>query len=101
MAPVIPKFQEIVLERFSNTAENMRVFDYIHDALDIHYLRAVYAKFLYGMYYDENEIMDRKNRYICRGSQKGRVFSRSALLRVSSGLGHERVDTSIVSYLYL
>lgn len=76
-----------------------RVWDKIHSAADIHSYRADYATALYKSLARPLDSLGHKEKYYCRRDQKGVVFDRKAMLRVSQALGHNRIDVIAGHYL--
>lgn len=96
---------------FEKAKENgqQRIFKHIPKEIDVHGLRREYAQSLYNtldgdkslrnaylQYYQPRNEHVKSNLYRDR---QGNVFERDTVYVVSQGLGHNRIDTSITSYL--
>ena len=108
-APVLEKYQEIVLEKFNETKPNEKVWKVIHNAADIHSYRSDYANAIYLQHarpLDEipkTEINEKGKRgfgiYYTRGDEAGGAYDRKAMYITSKALGHNRVTVIAENYL--
>lgn len=105
---ILPQYQKEVLELFKNRQGEERLFDKVPRNIDIHSLRGEYAKGVYNhiIYNKEDKDFLRadyncklKGTYYMRGDYKGNSFDKEYVEVVSKCLGHNRIDTSICSYL--
>lgn len=105
---VLPQYQKQVLELFKNRQGEEKLFDKVPRNIDIHSLRGQYAKGVYNHILDNKEDKDflradynckLKGTYYMRGDYKGNNFDKEYVEVVSKCLGHNRIDTSICSYL--
>lgn len=86
-----------VIEKHIGSSE--KIFGPVTKAADIHSYRAEYAKSLYDKYARDTDELATKEKYICRGSNAGKVYDRAALDKVTQGLGHNRLDVTVSNYL--
>ena len=77
-----------------------KVFPTVHNGADIHYYRANYAKAIYNKYARNLGMLERHEKYYCRGDMKGQVFDRKAMKIASENLGHNRIDVIANNYMY-
>lgn len=105
---ILPQYQKEVLELFKNRQGEEKLFDKVPRNIDIHSLRGEYAKGVYNHILehkeDKNFLRDDyncrlKGTYYMRGDFKGNSFDKEYVEVVSKCLGHNRIDTSICSYL--
>lgn len=105
---VLPQYKKQVLELFKNRQGEEKLFDKVPRNIDIHSLRGQYAKSVYNHILENKEDKDflradyncrLKGTYYMRGDYKGNSFDREYVEVVSKCLGHNRIDTSICSYL--
>lgn len=111
-APIIGPNKNKIIERFQNTPKNEKVWWHVPGAMDVHSFRASYAAALYKKYarqisdipYDEtNRGSGRKYQsqvYFCRMDDRGKKLDKAALLKVTKGLGHNRLDVAAQNYLH-
>ncbi len=52
-----------------------------------------------GFRYNEGHELSYKDRYYCRGDEKGKVLSKPVMQKVSKALGHNRISVIAASYL--
>ena len=86
-----------------------RLFEHIPKEIDIHGLRREYAQGLYHTLTDDRALRDEylalyptrheKVKSDFYRDREGNVFERDTVYVVSQALGHNRIDTSITSYL--
>lgn len=105
---ILPQYQREVLELFKNRQGEEKLFDKVPKNIDIHSLRGQYAKSVYNHIIEHKEDKDflradynckLKGTYYMRGDYKGNNFDKEYVEVVSKCLGHNRIDTSICSYL--
>ena len=113
--PVTGSPEEVLtVVRIMKASGNSKVWATVHNALDVHALRAEYAMRVYrkharpveslrGQFMDDP---DRKGKtisslYKSRGEYAGQVYDRAALLEVSKALGHNRVSVVAEHYLWV
>ena len=78
-----------------------KVFEKVHNGADIHHYRAIYAERVYKSQARPVTTLQSSERYCCRGSKKGIVYDRQALLATSRALGHNNRASTVAShYLY-
>lgn len=113
-APVTGSPEEVqTVVRIMTAAGNNKAWSKVHNALDVHALRAEYAMRVYKEYARPIESLkgkvipdpDHKGKYVsavyrCRGEYKGLYFDRAALLEASKALGHNRVSVVAEHYLH-
>ena len=111
LAPVLPSKADEVKKIFEHTrgTGKTKLFDNIPKEIDVHGLRREYAQELYHTLSDEKSLRDDylscyparhenvKSDYY--RDREGNVFERDTVYVVSQALGHNRIDTSITSYL--
>ena len=101
-SPIIGEHTKAIVRRIRNTLPGQKVFLYVPKAADIHSYRADYATALYRELYAKscsiNEL-SYKDRYYCRGDEKGKVLSKPVMQKVSKALGHNRISVIAASYL--
>ena len=84
-----------------NRAGEGKVFTKIHNGADIHHYRAIYAERVYKSQARPVATLQSSERYYCRGSKKGIVYDRQALMATSRALGHNNRPSTVAShYLY-
>lgn len=112
--PVIGSPEEVqTVVRIMKAAGHGKVWEKIHNALDVHALRAEYATRVYRKHARPIESLrgmimpdpDRRGKYVsviykCRGEYAGQVYDRAALLAASKALGHNRVSVVAEHYLW-
>ena len=102
LAPVVgtkPQVQNVVT--LCNRAGEGKVFPKIHNGADIHHFRAIYAERVYKSQARPVVTLQSSERYYCRGSKKGIVYDRQALMATSRALGHNNRASTVAShYLY-
>lgn len=81
-------------------ARQGKLFPKLPSNIDIHYYRSVYACKAYRMLARPTEDVPPQKRYYCRGENKGKVYDKEALLKVSKALGHNRESVVVNNYLY-
>ena len=105
---ILPQYEKQVLELFKNRQGEEKLFDKVPKNIDIHSLRGQYAKGVYNHIISNKEDMDflrsdynckLKGTYYMRRDYKGNSFDKEYVEVVSKCLGHNRIDTSICSYL--
>ena len=105
---ILPQYHREVLELFKNRQGEEKLFDKVPKNIDIHSLRGQYAKSVYNHIIEHKEDKDflradynckLKGTYYMRGDFKGNNFDKEYVEVVSKCLGHNRIDTSICSYL--
>ena len=111
LAPILPQNVEQVKAIFEKAQETgqQRIFEHIPKEIDIHSLRREYAKDLYHTLTDNKSLRDTYLDYYPPRAEKVKsdfyndrqrnVFERDTVYVVSQALGHNRIDTSITSYL--
>ena len=99
-SPIIGTEEEIerVVNRIKNAAEKP-VWPHVPSCADIHDMRAEYAQKLYNDLARDAAEIPQKERYCCRGDQKGKWYDRKAVLEVSKALGHSRANVVVEHYL--
>lgn len=114
IAPVTGSPEEVLtVVRIMKAAGDNKVWKKIHNALDVHALRAEYAMRVYRKHARPVESLrgqimpdpDRRGKYVsaiyrCRGEYAGHVYDRAALLEASIALGHNRVSVVAEHYLW-
>lgn len=84
-----------------NRAGTGKVFAKVHNGADIHHYRAIYAERVYKSQARPVATLQSSERYHCRGSKKGIVYDRQALMATSRALGHNNRASTVAShYLY-
>lgn len=78
---------------------NKRLFDHIHTKLDVHSLRADYARTVYEANARPLSTLLPGEKYYCRNDLKGMVLDRQAMKATSTALGHNRIQVA-THYLY-
>lgn len=98
-APIMASGKELqaILDMF-HAAGTEKVFKHLPDAFDCHHYRGIYAKRVYER--AKRDEIPKEDRYHGRGTHKGMMLDKKALLTVSQCLGHNRIDTAIAHYLY-
>ena len=105
---ILPQYQKEVLTLFRDRQGEEKLFDKVPRNIDIHSLRGQYAKGVYNHIIEHKEDKDflrkdydcrLKGTYYMRGDYKGNNFDKEYVEVVSKCLGHNRIDTSICSYL--
>ena len=105
---ILPQYQKEVLSLFRDRQGEEKLFDKVPRNIDIHSLRGQYAKGVYNHILENKEDKDflrndydckLKGTYYMRGDYKGNSFDKEYVEVVSKCLGHNRIDTSICSYL--
>lgn len=113
-APVVGSPEEVrTVVRIMKAAGDSKVWPKVHNALDVHALRAEYAMRVYKEHARPVESLrgqvipdpDRRGKYVsavyrCRGEYAGQVYDRAALLEASKALGHNRVSVVAEHYLW-
>lgn len=114
VVPVTGSPEEVqTVVRIMKAAGNGKVWAKVHNALDVHALRAEYAMRVYRKHARPVESLrgmvmpdpDRRGKYVsavykCRGEYAGQVYDRAALLEASKALGHNRVSVVAEHYLW-
>ncbi len=102
LAPVIGTASQVQnVVDLCNRAGKSKVFDKIHNGADIHHYRAIYAERVYKSQARPVATLQGSERYYCRGSKKGIVYDRQALMATSRALGHNNRASTVAShYLY-
>ena len=95
--PVRAGYEEKILSFTGTDASN--VFTDIPNRMDVHSYRSEYATALYKSLARPFSTIPKEDRYYCRGDLKGVVYDKSAMLKVSEALGHNRI--SVIAYSYL
>ncbi len=111
LAPILPSKVEQVKEIFENARQNgqQHLFKHIPKEIDVHALRREYAKEFHSTLSEDKKLRDTYLQYypprnetvksdVYRDRQ-GNVYERDTVYVVSQALGHNRIDTSITSYL--
>lgn len=101
-ARVLPKYESIVLERFSQAREhgkNAFLFERgeLDHHVDVHACRAEYSRMSYEQY--EHEGCSTGRLYRCRNERYGEVYDKGVLMMVSRDLGHNRCDVVVNHYM--
>jgi hypothetical protein len=113
--PVRPDMVDDVheyLERVKAVGQT-KLFDRVHSKLDIHALRREYVQQLHEIISNDRRLRDRLLRvypprnepgvkgdiYTTRDGRNSKMFDRDDLYLVSQALGHNRLDTSVASYV--
>ena len=111
LAPILPSKVDEVRQIFECARERgkRKLFEHIPKEIDIHGLRREYAQGLYHTLTDDRALRDEylalyptrheKVKSDFYGDRQGNVFERDTVYVVSQALGHNRIDTSITSYL--
>lgn len=81
-------------------AQDRLVVPNLPKTLDNHYYRGVYAKRIYNKYARPIKSLEKKDKYIMRKDQAGKILDRKAMLITSKCLGHSRISVIAQSYLY-
>lgn len=102
LAPVVGTKSEIQnVVDLCNQAGTGKVFAKVHNGADIHHYRAIYADRVYKSQARPVATLQSSERYHCRGSKKGIVYDRQALMTTSRALGHNNRASTVAShYLY-
>ena len=91
---------ERIIQQCQAAGDN-KVFEKIPCSADIHSYRANFASAYYMEIAPKNKSeIKPKDRYICRGSKAGMVYSRPHLRQCSEALGHHRESIVANSYLH-
>ena len=90
---------EYVISLFKS-AGKMKVVPKVSTAYDNHHYRAEYAKRLYQHYARTIDDIPRKDRYIMRKDRAGEILDKQAMRKVSTAMGHNRIDVIALNYLY-
>lgn len=91
-----------ILKKYMEThpRQDNLLFGKIEKNVDVHSFRYDYADALYKKYLSEKyEKGGKTTDWYIRHDGSGRRYDRDVALIVSNNLGHERVDTAIISYL--
>lgn len=88
------------VRKLAAAAEQNKIFSHVHSNLDVHALRAEYAKRIYTQYARPADQIPRADRYYCRGNMAGLILDRRAMRIASNNLGHSRIDVIAGHYLY-
>jgi len=101
------KERDVLVNRDVQFVSNMmdragdgKVFPKLHNGADYHHYRGNYATNLYLSLARPLDKIPPKERYICRGDMKGKIFDKQAMAIVSQNLGHNRIDVIANNYLY-
>lgn len=86
--------------KLAAAAGQNKIFPHVHSNLDVHALRAEYAKRIYTQYARPADQIPRADRYYCRGNMAGLILDRRAMRIASNNLGHSRIDVIAGHYLY-
>lgn len=87
-----------VVEMMQQAGTN-KLFPKVHNAADIHALRAVYARNVYASVARPLEEVPPSERYYCRKDKAGICYDKKAMEYTSKQLGHNRIDVIAQSYL--
>ncbi|MCD8218296.1 MAG: hypothetical protein LUD01_09735 [Clostridiales bacterium] len=110
-APVVGPDKERIVQRFLDTPEGKKVWEYVNTNADIHSYRSDYSVLIYRQYKrDIREIpYDRENAstgrrwqgdvYVCRKDEAGKKLDRRAMVLCSKALGHNRQSVVADNYL--
>ena len=110
-APIAGNHKGAIIRRFRETLPRKKVWEYVHNAADIHGYRGDYARTLYKHYARNIEDIpyDKVNRgtgkryqsqvYVCRKDEAGKKLDKAAMRKVSKALGHNRIDVVANHYL--
>lgn len=93
-----PEQIQQVVQRMQNAGDN-KVWPHVPSCADIHDYRAVYAQNYYNMLARDPKDIPLKERYCCKGDQKGKWYDRKAVIEVSKQLGHARANVIVEHYL--
>ncbi len=96
-APVVGDVQNVV--NLMNRAGYGKVFVKKYSNADIHGFRSDYAKTVYQLHARDIKDVPRAEVYHCRGDLKGVKYDKSAMLRASAALGHNRISVIAGNYL--
>lgn len=111
LAPILPSKVKQIKQIIEQAMEQgkTRLFEHIPKEIDVHGLRREYAQELYHSLADDKSLRDDYLQYYPKRNEKvksdfykdrtGNVFERDTAYVVSQALGHNRIDTSITSYL--
>ena len=102
LAPVVGSKSEVqTVVDLCNKAGTSKVFPVVHNGADIHHYRAIYAERVYKSQARPVATLQSSEKYHCRGSKKGIVYDRQALMATSRALGHNNRASTVAShYLY-
>lgn len=102
LAPVVGTKSEIQnVVDLCTKAGTGKVFPVVHNGADIHHYRAIYAERVYKSQARPVATLQSSEKYHCRGSKKGIVYDRQALMATSRALGHNNRASTVAShYLY-
>lgn len=81
-------------------AGKMKLLPKISSAYDNHHYRAEYAKRLYQHYARTIDDIPKKDCYIMRKDRAGEILDKQAMRKVSTAMGHNRIDVIALNYLY-
>ena len=109
-SPIIGEHKQDIIDRMKRTGPKEKVWQYVHQAADVHAYRSDYATAIYRMYSrppesipyyitDENGRHRNPDLYICKGDEAGKRLDRAAMLKSSKALGHNRVSVVASNYL--
>lgn len=90
---------QAVIDRCINKGSE-RVWDKVPGHMDVHYYRRHYAKMIYEKYARDPNLLDRSERYCCRGELKGTWYDKAAMKVASEALGHNRISVMAEHYFY-
>lgn len=111
LSPIIGPGAEKVVERMQSTPPNERVWLHVPSGMDVHGYRADYAGALYKAHARKIEDIPydtvhkgtgrlyQSEVYICRKDERGKILDKRAMMLVSKGLGHNRLDICANFYL--
>lgn len=111
VSPIVGKNADAIIQRMMATSREENVWQYVNQNADIHGYRAEYATFIYKQYARPiGDIpFDKRNKgtgksyqsevYTCRKDEAGKKLDKSAMIRCSKALGHNRI--SIVANNYI
>ena len=113
IAPVLPQYREEVKEILASRENpHAPIFDHIHSACDVHGYRREYARDLYNLVKDNQEIRERYaekyperaenvkgDQYHSHSKEHPFTGQRDNIYIVSQALGHNRLEVSVNHYL--
>lgn len=94
-----PEETEYIVGLFKS-AGKMKLLPKVSSAYDNHRYRAEYAKRLYQHFARNIDEIPKKERYIMRKDRAGEILDKQAMRKVSTAMGHNRIDVIALNYLY-
>ena len=90
-----------LVKELSANAGSSHIFSKISSACPVHQYRAEYASRIYRAESRDIKSLDRQELYICRADMAGERFDKTALQKVSSNLGHNRLSVAVSHYSHM